>query len=368
MSAVPDPYGGDVNDPDPADPADPADRLSGGPDSIVGFYDAWAVDYDAAHADWRASVVAQGALLADALALRGVGPAQRVLDCTCGIGTQAIGLALNGYTVCGSDISSAEVERARREASNFDVTAEFAVADLLRLSSSLPPSWHAFDVVLSANSLTHLPDEATLIAAFVQMAEVCRPGGIIAVTNRDYDDHNHDDDRDSADRDSAERPISTPVQLSVVADVRRASFQLWEWADDGRSYRMEDVLLTRPVAEPAVPWTARSRSTTLYAWRRADIERAATAAGLTDIEWTHPQQAHPQQAHPQQTHPQQTHPQKPWQPIATMHTPEKLLRALSSPIQAVALWGVGAVGGLNAGAHTRSGSQVVTAEVASIPA
>lgn len=47
---------------------DPADRHSAGPESIVGFYDAWANDYDAAHADWRASVVAQGSLLADALA------------------------------------------------------------------------------------------------------------------------------------------------------------------------------------------------------------------------------------------------------------------------------------------------------------
>ena len=289
-----------MNDPEPAD------RQSTGPGSIAGFYDAWAVDYDAAHADWRASVVAQGAFLADALGLRGVGPAQRVLDCTCGIGTQAIGLALNGYTVCGSDISSAEIARARLEASNFDVTAEFAVADLLHLSSSLPTGWNPFDAVLSANSLTHLPDEETLIAAFAQMVAVCRPGGIIVVTNRDYDDC-----------DSAERPISTPVQLSVAADVSRASFQLWDWAEDGRSYRMEDVLLTRPVGEPDAAWTARSRSTTLYAWRRADIERAATAAGLTDIEWTHPQIADPQTS---------------WQPIATMHTPEKLLRAFSTPI------------------------------------
>ena len=254
---------------------------------IAGFYDAWAADYDAAYADWADSVRTQGRLLAAALADRGVTPGARVLDCTCGIGTQAIGIALAGYDVLGSDISPAEVERARAEAARFGVPAEFVAADLLDLGGTLPETWSGFDAVITANSLTHMAEERTLVRAFVQMAATCRSGGIVAVTNRDYD--------------TVGQPVATAVQRSTSAGVERVervSFQLWDWSADGRSYRMADMLLTRPEAPIDGQWTVRSRSTTLHAWRRADIERAAAAAGLVDPQWH----------------------ETPWQPIATWAT------------------------------------------------
>src|SRR5690242_5879533 len=40
----------------------------------------------------------------------------RVLDCACGIGTQAIGLALRGYQVHATDLSPAAIEEARKHA------------------------------------------------------------------------------------------------------------------------------------------------------------------------------------------------------------------------------------------------------------
>jgi SAM-dependent methyltransferase len=254
---------------------------------IADFYDAWAADYDAAYADWRVAMSVHGTALAAALAGREVAPPARVLDCTCGIGTQAIGLAVAGYSVSGSDISAAEVDRARTEAARLGASARFAVADLLDLDGSLPADWGSYDAVVTANSLTHMADEASLVRVFAQMAGACRPGGVVVVTNRDYD----------AIADS--RPRSTAVQRSVSAGVQRTSFQLWDWAADGRSYRMEDVLLTRPESSSAMEWTVRSRSTTLYAWRRADIDRAAAAAGLVDSEWLTTD----------------------WQPIATFRVP-----------------------------------------------
>jgi 2-polyprenyl-3-methyl-5-hydroxy-6-metoxy-1,4-benzoquinol methylase len=252
---------------------------------VAGFYDAWAVDYDAAYADWATSVRAQGELLAAALTDRGVGAGARVLDCTCGIGTQAIGLALAGYDVCGSDISAAEVERARAEATTFGVSVEFVAADLLDLVGTLPAGWKGFDAVITANSLTHMADGETLVRALAQMVSACRSNGVVAVTNRDYD--------------SVGRPASTAVQRSTVAGVQRVSFQLWDWSADGRSYRMEDVLLTRPESSTNGEWIVRSRSTTLHAWRRADIELAAAAAGLLDPRWH----------------------ETAWQPIATFRIP-----------------------------------------------
>jgi len=252
---------------------------------IAGFYDAWAVDYDAAFTDWATSVRTQGELLAAALVDRGVSAGATVLDCTCGIGTQAIGLALAGYDMRGSDISAAEVERAQAEATKFGVAVEFVAADLLDLAGTLPADWTGFDAVVSANSLTHMADSQTLVRAFAQMISVCRSNGVVAVTNRDYD--------------SIGRPGSTAMQRSTVAGVQRVSFQLWDWAADGRSYRMEDVLLTRPESSADGEWTVRSRSTTLHAWRRADVELAAAAAGLLDPHWH----------------------ETTWQPVATFRTP-----------------------------------------------
>jgi glycine/sarcosine N-methyltransferase len=246
-------------------------------EDLASLYDAWATDYDAAHSDWRSAVVQHGEMLAASLADRGMEPGARVLDCTCGIGTQAIGLALAGYRVAGTDLSPAQIERAKMEAQRFGVVVDFAVADLLCLAADLPPgpAWAEFDAVVSANSLTHFADDGTLAAAFAAMASVARPGGVVAVTNRDYD------------LVVETRPPSTAVQHSIADGVRRVSFQLWDWSEDGTSYRMEDVLLTRSAtAGTAVAWQVRSRATTLRTWQRVDIERAANVAGLVDVEWT----------------------------------------------------------------------------------
>ena len=252
---------------------------------VAGFYDAWAVDYDAAFADWAAAARAQGGFLASALRDRGIGPGARVLDCTCGIGTQVIGLGIEGYRMYGSDLSLAEIERARVEAARLGVSADFETADVLDLRATLPADWSDFDAVVTANSLTHMAEPETLIGALAQMAGVCRPGGIVAVTNRDYD--------------SIGQPSSTPVQRSTSAGVQRISFQLWDWAADGRSYRMEDMLLTRPESSVDGEWSIRSRSTRLHAWRRADVEHAAAEAGLRDVRWL----------------------ETAWQPIATFAVP-----------------------------------------------
>jgi hypothetical protein len=79
-------------------------------EATLAFYDGFADDYHLAYGgDWDAAVAQQGAAL-DAL-IRGALPAAAdVLDCSCGIGTQAIGLARIGY-------ASSIARDARRRAS-----------------------------------------------------------------------------------------------------------------------------------------------------------------------------------------------------------------------------------------------------------
>jgi glycine/sarcosine N-methyltransferase len=60
--------------------------------SVRDFYDGLASDYHLFYDDWEAAVQRQGAAL-DRL-IKGLHPsAVELLDCSCGIGTQAIGLA-----------------------------------------------------------------------------------------------------------------------------------------------------------------------------------------------------------------------------------------------------------------------------------
>lgn len=77
------------------------------------FYDALASEYHLLFEDWWSAAQWHGQVIAQVLSRRGF-PSARLLDCTCGIGTQALPLARRGYSVTASDVSRAAVERALR--------------------------------------------------------------------------------------------------------------------------------------------------------------------------------------------------------------------------------------------------------------
>ena len=79
------------------------------------FYDELAPLYHLIYQDWDASIRRQGEQLS-ALIKTEWPKSKRVLDVSCGIGTQAIALAQYGYCVTGSDISANAIERAEQEA------------------------------------------------------------------------------------------------------------------------------------------------------------------------------------------------------------------------------------------------------------
>ena len=89
------------------------------------FYDELAESYHLIFDDWNAAILRQRDVLARLLPVPANG--KRVLDCACGIGTQAIGLAMLGFSVEGSDPSNASINRARREAIARGLKAEFRV-------------------------------------------------------------------------------------------------------------------------------------------------------------------------------------------------------------------------------------------------
>ena len=80
------------------------------------FYDNLATQYDKLFLDWQATTQEQAVILDKLFRKNGFDPSAKILDCACGIGTQAIGLAAMGYQVTASDISQGELAEARKRA------------------------------------------------------------------------------------------------------------------------------------------------------------------------------------------------------------------------------------------------------------
>lgn len=147
------------------------------------FYNSLASRHRLFYYDWPAFVKREGSWLDKLLRPQ---RARAVLDCTCGIGTQAIALALLGYEVSASDLSEENLAEAQRGADEYGMFVAWHQADVRYLDSvSLAGP---FDAVLSlGNSLSHLLTEADMQAALRQMADQTRPGGLVMVGQRDWD-------------------------------------------------------------------------------------------------------------------------------------------------------------------------------------
>ncbi|MGD1216867.1 class I SAM-dependent methyltransferase [Streptomyces krungchingensis] len=240
--------------------------------SVARFYDELADDYHLIYPDWDASTRRQGEALD---ALIGMEHAQ-VLDCSCGIGTQAIGLALHGHRVTGTDLSPRAAARAAREAGRRNLSLCTAVADM----RYLPFADGRFDAVVCAdNALPHLLTEQDVHAALAEMRRVLRPGGLLLVSTRPYDDLRR------------ERPASMPPQVHGHADgadgeERTVTFQLWHWHDDGEHYDLEHFQLLPTGGE----WRVQVRRTTYWALGRDRLATLAAEAGFVDPEWRLPQE------------------------------------------------------------------------------
>src|SRR2546421_3920375 len=114
-------------------------------DPIRRFYDPFSRDYHFIYADWDVAIKEQARAL-DRIIRKELGsPPLDILDCACGIGTQAIGLALRGYKVHGTDLSIAALRRARREARARGAQLTTATAEFRNLAASVPDF---YDVVI----------------------------------------------------------------------------------------------------------------------------------------------------------------------------------------------------------------------------
>lgn len=192
------------------------------------FYDRLTPFYHLLYPDWEAAVERQAACL-DRIIRRRWGAADRtILDVSCGIGTQALGLASLGCDVTGSDISEHEVERARSEAAKRGVNVRLSVADM---REAVTHHARRFHVVISCdNSVPHLLSDAEILRVFEQFHACTLPGGGCLISVRDYD---------------ADERSGTTLKPYGVRDengTRFIAFQVWDF--DGAIYDLTLYLIT----------------------------------------------------------------------------------------------------------------------------
>jgi len=222
--------------------------------------------------DWEAGVRWEGEWLNRFLAkqLGGPGP-WSVLDCSCGIGTQAIGLALHGHRVHATDLSPVSVDCARRESTEFGVDITFGVADFCKLSASISGT---FDVVISCdNSFAHCINDDDLAAALTSIKSRLNPGGLLLISIRDYDAL------------VADKPVFNSECVQDTPDGRRVAFQVWDWANDGHRYGVHQFLIKQNNGA----YEIQHFESELRALLRDEIMTAVQGAGYEEARWHDPE-------------------------------------------------------------------------------
>lgn len=242
---------------------------------VTEFYDRLSPEYRHGMGwDWDAVMRDEGATLSRFLEQQ-VGRAgpYSLLDCSCGIGTQAIGLAMQGHRVHATDLSQVSISCARGEAAKLGVDMTFSVADYRRLEEAVS---NGFDVVLTCdNSIAHCLKDEDLDAALSSMKARLNPGGVLLISLRDYAPL------------VAEKPRFNNEHVQDKPEGRRVAFQLWDWADTGDRYRNHQFL----IRETDGSYDVQHFETELRALLQDEFMTAIRDAGYADPRWHLPDES-----------------------------------------------------------------------------
>ena len=236
--------------------------------SVPGFYDSFAEYYHLIFDDWNKSIDRQSAAYNRLIASVLPGSSLKILDCSCGIGTQAIGFAKTGHRVVASDLSTAAVARASREAAARGLKMSFCVSDLATLTEIEDRD---FDVVATLdNALPHLEAE-DVRRAVCAMASKLRPGGLLMASIRDYDAL------------VVERPTVLGPTFFGAGQSRRIVLQVWDWTDESR-YGLHLYITLRS----GTGWTSHHFAGEYRCMLREELSGALVASGFEEPRWLMP--------------------------------------------------------------------------------
>jgi len=236
---------------------------------VLDFYNQMTDDYHLILTDWDSAVRSQASSIKK-LIQKHISDTNTlsILDCSCGIGTQAIGLALEGYKVTGTDISPKEIERAKKEAKRLGASVSFHVANFQKLEETLTDK---YDIILSFdNAVAHLKDVGELQSAFTAMRKSLKPNGAILISVR-----NNDELR-------AQKPCGTLPRVIEDQFGKRIIVQTWGWNNAGDAYDLTMFILQKKRNE----WRSQSYpSVPMRAFNQEEINQVLKLSGAIDIKW-----------------------------------------------------------------------------------
>ncbi|MGA2216677.1 MAG: class I SAM-dependent methyltransferase [Terracidiphilus sp.] len=241
------------------------------PGNVSDFYDELAGSYHLIFEDWDSAIHRQARTLDGLLTAKGDGSPQRILDCACGIGTQAIGLAMMGHQVVALDLSAAAIHRAQLEAQQRNLTIRFFVSDMTSLREIAETG---FDVVMAMdNALPHL-SEIQLRQAVTAIASKLKPNGLFLASIRDYDTL------------IRERPAIQKPAFYGASGNRRIVHQVWDWAEGAEDARYEMHLYI--TAQSDHEWKTSHFVSKYRCLLRPELSTVLSSAGFKDVQWLDP--------------------------------------------------------------------------------
>ena len=236
---------------------------------IQTFYDNLAAQYDKLFLDWQATTQEQAVILDRIFAANGFDKSANILDCACGIGTQAIGLAAIGYHVTGSDISDSELAEAKERAEKNHVAVRFEHADFRALSDMFSEQ---FDIVIAMdNALPHMLTGNDLASAIQSIVNRMKKDGMFVASIRDYDAL------------LTNKPPYSPPYIHKTAEGQRVSFQTWDW--EGDHYRLIQYIVDDGDTLQISKFECEYRAT-----RREEMTNLLKASGCSEVVWLFPEE------------------------------------------------------------------------------
>lgn len=183
------------------------------------FYDALADDYHLHYRDWEATLEREGLQLRHWFREREI---KRVLDASCGPGTQAIALAQLGYVVTAADPSVGLLLRAQAQASErkVDEHIDFVRADFLSLPGEVRGPFDA--VITKGNAFPHLVTDEEIEQALDIFFNLLRPGGTVLIGIQDFEPF----------IEGRPRFIPGRIHDGNEEEPQIITFDIWDW-DDG---------------------------------------------------------------------------------------------------------------------------------------
>jgi glycine/sarcosine N-methyltransferase len=239
--------------------------------TCIDFYDSLAEYYHLIFEDWDKSIERQAGVL-NPLVVKETGRSSvNLLDCACGIGTQAIGFAQAGHRVVASDSSRAAVTRAEREARKRGLDISFFVSDMTSLDEIERSD---FNVVAALdNALPHLTP-SQVRKAVRAMGSKLEPHGLLIASIRDYDNL------------ILKRPAIQGTTFYGGREERRIVHQVWDWIDDEK-YTVHLYITLQSGEE----WTAHHFATDYRCLLRDELASALTSAGFEQVQWLMPEES-----------------------------------------------------------------------------